>query len=224
MCDNVNNNPFAGLFSTINDAVSFSSQNQTIINENNKVNHIAQLEDKNIDNITGTINFQDSKDSKIDNQVNCLLGDILGITLYGIEANEHQKRRLIFVNVDSIEQAVFERLMLSDLESKLIPIENSQQIFTDSHTIEKQVIPYLFESYCRLQKYQNKSEFSNILCKINQVILQNTSVALQEPELFEEQKVCVFDKINYNKFKECNLILLVFIDSQSIYCTMYGWN
>ncbi|XP_016912491.1 ubiquitin conjugation factor E4 A isoform X2 [Apis cerana] len=187
MCDNVNNNPFAGLFSTINDAVSFSSQNQTNINENNKVNHVAQLENKNIDNITGTINFQDSKDSKINNQVNCLLGDILGITLHRIEANEHQKCRLIFVNVDSIEQAVFERLMLSDLESKLVPIENS--LFTDSHTIEKQVIPYLFESYCRLQKYQNKSEFSNILCKINQVILQNTSVALQEPELFEEQKI-----------------------------------
>lgn len=222
MCDNVNNNPFAGLFSTINDAVSFSSQNQTNINENNKVNHVAQLENKNIDNITGTINFQDSKDSKINNQVNCLLGDILGITLHGIEANEHQKRRLIFVNVDSIEQAVFERLMLSDLESKLVPIENS--LFTDSHTIEKQVIPYLFESYCRLQKYQNKSEFSNILCKINQVILQNTSVALQEPELFEEQKVCVFNKVNYNKFKEYNLILLIFIDSQSIYCIMYEWN
>lgn len=222
MCDNVNNNPFAGLFSTINDAVSFSSQNQTNINENNKVNHVAQLENKNIDNITGTINFQDSKDSKINNQVNCLLGDILGITLHGIEMNEHQKRRLIFVNVDSIEQAVFERLMLSDLESKLVPIENS--LFTDSHTIEKQVIPYLFESYCRLQKYQNKSEFSNILCKINQVILQNTSVALQEPELFEEQKVCVFNKVNYNKFKEYNLILLIFIDSQSIYCIMYEWN
>lgn len=222
MCDNVNNNPFAGLFSTINDAVSFSSQNQTNINENNKVNHVAQLENKNIDNITGTINFQDSKDSKINNQVNCLLGDILGITLHRIEANEHQKRRLIFVNVDSIEQAVFERLMLSDLESKLVPIENS--LFTDSHTIEKQVIPYLFESYCRLQKYQNKSEFSNILCKINQVILQNTSVALQEPELFEEQKVCVFNKVNYNKFKEYNLILLIFIDSQSIYCIMYEWN
>lgn len=222
MCDNVNNNPFAGLFSTINDAVSFSSQNQTNINENNKVNHVAQLENKNIDNITGTINFQDSKDSKINNQVNCLLGDILGITLHRIEANEHQKCRLIFVNVDSIEQAVFERLMLSDLESKLVPIENS--LFTDSHTIEKQVIPYLFESYCRLQKYQNKSEFSNILCKINQVILQNTSVALQEPELFEEQKVCVFNKVNYNKFKEYNLILLIFIDSQSIYCIMYEWN
>ncbi|XP_076302287.1 ubiquitin conjugation factor E4 A-like, partial [Lasioglossum baleicum] len=189
MCDNVNNNPFAGLFSTINDAVSFSSQNQAIINESNRVNFVAQFEEKHVDDVTETINFQDSKDFRIDNQVNRLLGDILGITLHGTEVNEHQKRRLVFIDVDSIEQAVFERLMLSDIESKLIPTENSQEILTDSHTTEKQVIPYLFESYCRLQQYKNKEEFSHILSKISQIILQNASVALQEPELFEEQEI-----------------------------------
>lgn len=193
MCDNVNNNPFAGLFSTINDAVSFSSQSQAIINENNRVSYVAQLGDKNVDNITGIKNLQGSKDSRIDNQVNRLLGDVLGITLHEIEANEHQKRRLVLVNVDSIEQAVFERLMLSDLESKLVPIDNSQQVLSDPHTTEKQVIPYLFESYCRLQLYQNKPELSDVLCKISRVILQNASVALQEPELFEEQEI-------YNQF------------------------
>lgn len=194
MCDNVNNNPFAGLFSTINDAVSFSSQSQAIINENNRVSYVAQLGDKNVDNITGIKNLQDSKDSRINNQVNRLLGDVLGITLHEIGANEHQKRRLVLVNVDSIEQAVFERLMLSDLESKLVPIDNSQQVLSDPHTTEKQVIPYLFESYCRLQLYQNKPELSDVLCKISRVILQNASVALQEPELFEEQEVyqCTF--------------------------------
>ncbi|XP_043587076.1 ubiquitin conjugation factor E4 A [Bombus pyrosoma] len=193
MCDNVNNNPFAGLFSTINDAVSFSSQSQAIINENNRVSYVAQLGDKNVDNITGIKNLQGSKDSRIDNQVNRLLGDVFGITLHEIGANEHQKRRLVLVNVDSIEQAVFERLMLSDLESKLVPIDNSQQVLSDPHTTEKQVIPYLFESYCRLQLYQNKPELSDVLCKISRVILQNASVALQEPELFEEQEI-------YNQF------------------------
>ncbi|XP_071868811.1 ubiquitination factor E4A [Bombus fervidus] len=193
MCDNVNNNPFAGLFSTINDAVSFSSQSQAIINESNRVSYVEQLEDKNVDNITEIKNLQGSKDSRIDNQVNRLLGDILGITLYEIGANEHQNRRLVLVNVDSIERAVFDRLMLPDLESKLVPIDNSQQILNDPHTTEKQVIPYLFESYCRLQLYQNKPELSDVLCKINQTILQNASIVLQEPELFEEQEI-------YNQF------------------------
>lgn len=193
MCDNVNNNPFAGLFSTINDAVSFSSQSQAIINESNKVSYVEQLEDKNVDNITEIKNLQGSKDSRIDNQVNRLLGDILGITLYEIGANEHQNRRLVLLNVDSIERAVFDRLMLPDLESKLVPIDNSQQFLNDPHTTEKQVIPYLFESYCRLQLYQNKPELSDVLCKISQIILQNASIVLQEPELFEEQEI-------YNQF------------------------
>ncbi|KAK9296316.1 hypothetical protein QLX08_009645 [Tetragonisca angustula] len=189
MCDNVNNNPFAGLFSTINDAVSFSSQSQAIINESNRVSYVTQLEDENVDNAVGANNFQSSKESGIDDQVNRLLGDVLGITLHRSEANVHQKQRLVFVNVDTVEQAIFERLMSSDLESKLIPTEDSQQIFTDSHTTEKQVIPYLFESYCRLQQYQNEPELSDVLCKISQVILQNASVALQESELFEEQEI-----------------------------------
>lgn len=191
MCDNVNNNPFAGLFSTINDAVSFSSQSQAIINESNRVSYVTQqLEDENVDNAVEAKNFQSSKESRIDDQVNRLLGDVLGITLHRSEANVHQKQRLVFVNVDTVEQAIFERLMSSDLESKLIPTEDSRQIFTDPHTTEKQVIPYLFESYCRLQQqYQNEPQLSDVLCKISQVILQNASVALQEPELFEEQEV-----------------------------------
>ncbi|XP_053995108.1 ubiquitin conjugation factor E4 A [Hylaeus volcanicus] len=189
MCDNVNNNPFAGLFSTINDAVSFSSQSQMIINENNGINYVTELENINVPGTTKSTNFQDFKDSKTDSQVNYLLADIFGITLHATEVNEHQKHKLVHVNVDSIEQAVFERLMLPDIESKLVPIENSQHIPCDSHTLKKQVISYLFESYCRLQRYKNKLELSDILDEMRRVILQNAAVALQEPDLFEGQEV-----------------------------------
>lgn len=194
MCDNVNNNPFAGLFSTINDAVSFSSQSQAIINESNRASHVAQLEDENFDDIAGIQSLEDSRDFRTDHQINHLLGDILGITLHELEANEYQERRLVFVNVDSVEQAVFDRLMLPNLESNLVPIDNSQQIFTDPHTTEKRVIIYLFESYCRLQLYQDEPELSDSLFRITQVILQNATIALEEPELFEEQEVyqCTF--------------------------------
>ncbi|XP_050589401.1 ubiquitin conjugation factor E4 A [Bombus affinis] len=193
MCDNVNNNPFAGLFSTINDAVSFSSQSQAIINESNRASHVAQLEDENFDDIAGIQSLEDSRDFRTDHQINHLLGDILGITLHELEANEYQERRLVFVNVDSVEQAVFDRLMLPDLESNLVPIDNSQQIFTDPHTTEKRVLIYLFESYCRLQLYQDEPELSDSLFRITQVILQNATIALEEPELFEEQEI-------YNQF------------------------
>ncbi|XP_017885248.1 ubiquitin conjugation factor E4 A [Ceratina calcarata] len=184
MCDNMNNNPFAGLFSTINDAVSFSSKNQPVINEGDKIGHVAQQEEKNVE----VGNVEGSNDSGIDKEVNNILGDVLGITLHGTETNE-QNRRLVFINVDSIEQAVFERLLSSDLESKLVPAGGSPN---DSHVTEKQVIPYLFESYCRVlseSKRQKTPQPSDVLNKIRQTIIQNASVALQEPELFEEQQI-----------------------------------
>ncbi|XP_043248079.1 ubiquitin conjugation factor E4 A isoform X1 [Colletes gigas] len=189
MCDNVNNNPFAGLFSTINDAMSFSSQNQTVIDENNATNYVTEPENINVHDTTEPTDLKNSKDSKINSQINQLLGDIFGITLYATESNDHQKQRLIFVDVDTIEQAVFERLMLPDLESKLVPVEGCQEMPCDSHTLDEQAISYLFESYCRLQRYNNKLELSDTFCQIHQVILQNAGVALQEPYLFEGQEV-----------------------------------
>ncbi|XP_017794147.1 PREDICTED: ubiquitin conjugation factor E4 A [Habropoda laboriosa] len=183
MCDNVDSNPFAELFSTMDDALSATRPECfTVIKR--KVYYTGQHGIKNVDNVAKTTNFQDFKDPR--KILNCLLGDIFGITL---EANVHENRELVFLDVDSIEQAVFQRLMLPDIKSKLVPIDYSQQSFSDSHTTEEKVIPYLFESYCRLQQYQTTLEISDILCKIRQVILQNASVALQEPELFEEQEI-----------------------------------
>lgn len=189
MCDNMKNNPFAGLFSSIDDAVSLSSENQMSINENNGVDCITRLEDKDSHDITECTNFRDSEEFKIDSKVNHILGDIFGITLYATETSNQQKQRLVFVDVDSIGEAVFDRLMLPDLESSLVPEKNSQEICCDSHTLDKQAIFYLFESYCRLQRYQNNLELSDVLSDIRQVILQNAALALQEPDLFREQEV-----------------------------------
>ncbi|XP_031827892.1 ubiquitination factor E4A [Nomia melanderi] len=189
MCDNVSNNPFAGLFSTINDAVSFSSQNQTIINEDGGVNYVTKLENINVHDRTIPTNVQDSKGSKIDNQVNHLLADVFGITLHETELNGTNNHKLIFIDADSIEEAVFERLMLPDLESKLVFGGDSQRTSCDPHTLDKQAISYLFQSYCRLQQYQNKEELHDTVCKMQQIILQNTGVALQEPDLFEGQEI-----------------------------------
>ena len=189
MCDNMKNNPFAGLFSTIDDAVSLSSENQMSINENNGVDCITRLEDKDSHDITECTNFRDSEEFKIDSKVNHILGDIFGITLYATETSNQQKQRLVFVDVDSIGEAVFDRLMLPDLESSLVPEKNSQEICCDSHTLDKQAIFYLFESYCRLQRYQNNLELSDVLSEMRQVILQNAALALQEPDLFREQEI-----------------------------------
>ncbi|XP_015436791.1 PREDICTED: ubiquitin conjugation factor E4 A [Dufourea novaeangliae] len=189
MCDNMNINPFAGLFPTVNDAVSFSSQSQRVVNENDRVNYVTKHENINVQDTTGPTEFQGPNSSTIDSQVNNLLADVFGITLHATEMSGCKNRKLIFVDVDSIEQAVFERLMLLDLVSKLVPAEDSQQTPCNSHTLETQAISYLFESYCRLQRYQNNQELGNVVCKMQKIILQNAGVALQEPDLFEGQGI-----------------------------------
>ncbi|XP_076649891.1 ubiquitination factor E4A isoform X2 [Halictus rubicundus] len=188
MCDNVNNNPFAGLFSSINDAVSFSSQNQTIISGNNRVDYVAKLENKNVQGQAKPTNVQGSKGSKVDEEVNYLLADVFAITLHATGINQ----RLVFIDVDSIEQAVFERLMLSDPESKLVAPEDPQRNTKTTvfpHILENQAICYLFECYCRLQRYRNEEELGDIVERMQQVILQNAGVALQEPDLFQGQEI-----------------------------------
>ncbi|XP_033329559.2 ubiquitination factor E4A [Megalopta genalis] len=189
MCDNVDNNPFAGLFSTINDAVSFSSQNQTIIKENNEIDYVTKLENINVHDRTKITNVEGSKGSQDDVVVNHLFADVFGITLHATGTDVHKNQKLVFIDVDSIEQAVFERLMLPDPESKIVSFKDSQEISDDSHALEKQAICYLFQSYCRLQRYQNEEELGDVVHKMQQVILQNAGVALQEPDLFQGQEI-----------------------------------
>ncbi|XP_076286750.1 ubiquitination factor E4A isoform X2 [Lasioglossum baleicum] len=188
MCDNMNNNPFVGLFSSINDAVSFSSQNQTIINENNGVDYVTKLENINVQDRTKPTNVQGLNGSKIDKEVKYLLADVFAITLHETGVNQ----RLVFIDVDSIEQAVFERLMLSDPESKLVTLQDTQRNTSTPvvpHILENQAICYLFECYCRLQRYRNEKELDDIVERMQQVILQNAGVALQEPDLFQGQEI-----------------------------------
>ncbi|XP_078043228.1 ubiquitination factor E4A [Augochlora pura] len=189
MCDNVDNNPFAGLFSTINDAVSFSSQNQTIINEKQEVNYVTKVDNINVLDRTKPTNIEDSKGSQVDAKVNHLYADVFGITLHATETDVHKNQKLVFIDVDSIEQAVFERLMLPDPESKILSFKGSQENSDNSHVLEKQAIYYLFLSYCRLQRYRNEKQLDDIVHKMQQVILQNAGVALQEPDLFQGQEI-----------------------------------
>lgn len=188
MCDNVNNNPFAGLFSTTNDAASFSSQNQVIVNETNEHNNAVRPTEKKDNDARESSDFRDTGGS--DSEIDQLLEDVFGIALSTREVNETLKRRLVLVNVDSVEQAVFERLMLPEPELKLIPDDKPGLAPCDSHALEKQAIPYLFESFRRLQRYQSRREFSNVSAdEIRQIILQNVATALREPELYEEQEI-----------------------------------
>ncbi|XP_072750116.1 ubiquitin conjugation factor E4 A [Anoplolepis gracilipes] len=180
MCDNIKDNPFIGLFSTDNDAVSFSSQHQTIDDESNNTNYMSKL-------LATTNNKSEKTESKIlDDKVNQLVAHVFGLTLH---RDNYAQGSLVFIEADSIEHAVFERLMLSDLKST---VQNIVQDL-DGHIFQTEVITYLYECYCRLKHYQITSDLKHTIRNACQIVLRNVNTALQEPDLFQCQEV-------YNQF------------------------
>ncbi|CAL1687598.1 unnamed protein product [Lasius platythorax] len=175
MCDNIKGNPFAGLFSTDNDAVSFSSQHQTTVDKSSNTNYADQLSDMIKDkseNETESIIF--------DGKVNQLMAHVFGLTLCR-DSDSPAKKSLVFIETDSIEHAVFERLMLSDPKSKVQD--------ADGHVVQTQVIIYLYECYHRLKHYPINSNLEETIRNACQIVLRNANTALQEPDLFQYQEV-----------------------------------
>lgn len=183
MCDNVNSNPFAALFSTINDAVSFSSQNQAVAADAGGSSDSSQ-EAKCSNLVKSPAAAQ--RDYRLDE----LIADVFGITLHW-ENEKKPNRQLVFIDTDSVEHAIFERLLLPDPESKLISKESTKGQDLDSHVVQIEIVPYLFESYCRLQRYRISDGSYDTVENIRRIIVRNVSTALQEPGLFSEQEVCI---------------------------------
>lgn len=172
MCDNISSNPFAGLFSTDNDAVSFSSQHHAIGDEANDANYAKRSSDAIKDELGNATDF----DSEIDQ----LMARVFGLTLRR-DSDCRAQGSLVFIDADSIEHAVFERLMLPD------PKPETQDV--DSHVVQTQVITYLYECYCRLKHYRMNGDFEDTVRNACQIVLRNANTALQEPDLFQYQEV-----------------------------------
>ncbi|XP_014486144.1 PREDICTED: ubiquitin conjugation factor E4 A [Dinoponera quadriceps] len=185
MCDNVKENPFAGLFSSVNDAVLFSSQaNQANDDESNNTDYTERSSSDVIKD--DSYNATDTKTSDVKGKIDQLMADVFGLAL-GSESNDVQ-RTLIFIDTDSIEHAVFERLMLPNPKAKVMH-QNNCKVSLDSHVTQVQVIFYLYESYCRLKKYRMKNGVEDVIRDACQIVLRNANTALQEPDLFQNQKV-----------------------------------
>lgn len=175
MCDNIRSNPFAGLFSTDNDAVSFSSQQHAIGDEANGASYAERSSDTIKDKSENATELTD-----LDDKVDQLMAHVFGLTLRQ-DSDSRTQGSLVFVDADSMEHAVFERLMLLDLKSETHNV--------DSHIVQTQVITYLYECYCRLKHYRINGGFEDTVRNACQIVLQNANTALQEPDLFQYQEV-----------------------------------
>lgn len=180
MCDNIKGNPFAGLFSTDNDAVSFSFQHQTIADEGSNTNYTGQLSDTMNDKSEN----EEAESRILDDKVHQLMAHVFGLTLRR-DSDSPAQGSLVFIDADSIEHAVFERLMLSDPKSTVKNIVQD----ADDHIVQTQVITYLYECYCRLKHYQINSDLEHTIRNACQIVLRNVNTALQEPDLFQYQEV-----------------------------------
>ncbi|KAG5320999.1 UBE4A factor, partial [Pseudoatta argentina] len=197
MCENIRGNPFAGLFSTDNDAVSFSSQH-AIGNEANGADYVEQSLDAIKDESENT-----TKPTNFDDKVDQLVAHVFGLTLRR-DNNSCAQSSLVYIDADSMEHAVFERLMLPNPKSKM---QNE-----DSHVVETQVITYLYECYCRLKHYQINDDLEKIVRNACQIVLQNVNTALQEPDLFQYQEVHSQFIALFTNDATCKSELLLFVN------------
>ncbi|XP_043272469.1 ubiquitin conjugation factor E4 A [Venturia canescens] len=177
MCDKVKDNPFAALFSSSQKPVSFSSQ-QTVTDEQEKSPEIQQAPTEQIK----------PKDTAKKYSADDLLAEAFGLTTNPIN-EDPLKKYLVYVDAQSAEDAIFERLMFTDLKSRLVPPCDGKKWTCDSHTVETEIIPYLFESFCRLRKKKQCLEIKETRESLEKIALRNVSTALQVPNFFPGQEV-----------------------------------
>lgn len=88
-----------------------------------------------------------------------IIEDIFGIRLVSSLNNtisdEKNIKQLIKIDAETIEDGIFERLTIQNIEDKLDPPLGSKNNTCDSHYLQNDVLPYLFESWSRLEKYKN---------------------------------------------------------------------
>ncbi|XP_060803282.1 ubiquitin conjugation factor E4 A isoform X1 [Amyelois transitella] len=168
------NNPFAGLIGVQNnssevantplDVNSKQLPEEAIILVNTMVENVFHL----------TINPNAVEERSSDKQL-----------VYLEELAEATKPKM-HIDLEALEQALFERLLLTDVESYVIPkVTKSYK----EHVIQKQVFPYLFCSLQNLQTYEQSNSIiiKNAIQKMRELIFRNAVTALKQPALFEDQ-------------------------------------
>lgn len=96
----------------------------------------------------------------------------------------------VLIDLEALEQALFERLLLQDIEQSVLP--RTSKVFKE-HVTQKLVFPYLFSSMENVQSYsQTNTQFvRDALEKMKELILRNGVTALKQPALFEGQDFSV---------------------------------
>jgi len=102
---------------------------------------------------------------------------------------ESNAGKLTVKDLGTLGLVLMERLTMDDPASCL---KSASQTSSSSfhHTVEKRCLYYLFECFKRLQKKkENKGKLPKVIDKMIDIVVQNTSTALCQPELYSEQNL-----------------------------------
>lgn len=141
----------------------------------------------------------------IDKTFNKLIEKVFHFTLIPVLDNEYETPviylpdllEILKFNVATgaefgiLEQAIFERTLLSDPKEYLLKIKHN--VFIPSHTTEKKCITYLFKCFLELNFAKQNNCYpsigEDIYFKIFGIIYTNISTALRQPDLYSPQTV-----------------------------------
>lgn len=207
MSENLESNPFSALFGSLNEAESFAQQQvQYLSSAENAVKVIPESDNP----VSDVEDFTVSLQAKECLEVNRLVEDVFHVTL-----NNHSHTNtnginndLVFleelasavapqdwIDIETLEQALFERLLLEDPGKQVIGRnvcgrEGSSP--TNMHATQKEVITYLFECHRRLLSMKSGPENNHrnkLISQMLSLVLRNAATALKQPALFESQEL-----------------------------------
>lgn len=211
--DSLENNPFAYLFPTLEEAKRYSREaaikaldEQVNLNTSSSYTEPSTSECR--DFVKSENNFPNSQEKKKnanekeksviytkEERMNNIVENVFGITLNNAtdktlvwleEFASSSENKLI--DLPNLDQILFERLLLQDPCQNLLNSPTNGVV--DSHIIQKGVITYLIECYKKLNKIEQNTKNEDIKKEIHQIrmlIIRNATTALRQPELYEDQ-------------------------------------
>lgn len=176
-----NSNPFAGLITVTDRPADIAEGNDSL--QVNSKNPQEDEEAETINNIVENV-FHFTINSRV---TDVQPGDK---QLVYLEELAECMKPTVLIDLETLEQALFERLLLTDIETAVLP--KNTKVYKE-HVVQKLVFPYLFSSLQNLQSYDNSSvaTVQSAVKKMRELIFRNAVTALKQPALFEGQDFSV---------------------------------
>jgi ubiquitin conjugation factor E4 A len=207
MSGNLGSNPFLALFGSLDEAQTFTQQQlQNLVPFGNTKEGLPEADSVVCDPEDSTISVQ----AKECLEVNRLVEDVFHLTVNNHVRNDANGviNKVVFleelaaavapqdwIDIETLEQALFERLLLEDPGEHLVGrnVHDGESFSrTDTHATEKEAMPYLFECVRRLHNIEAGVEGSDRKKPVFQMlnlVFRSAVSALKQPELFEPQEL-----------------------------------